>query len=213
MIGRYFLVLVLLLSSLIVLVGCGCRGERVVFQDVLVSDCAPPCWRGVIPGTTSRQETLNLLKEPPDTEPGLQRIDWGWRCSKYGSMTQVEIYLDSNDMVESITLVDPDTQYTFQSVVDEFGSPTTVLMTPCAPDTDKGFLYLVYPERGLALGSGFVPTLERPWQQPSAEIPVLQWVYFDPIASDLFSPMGEPISGCGMPYANETSPWRGFGLD
>ena len=211
MFGRHFWVLVLLTSSLIVLVGCGCSGERVVFQDVLVSDCAPPCWRGVIPGTSSRQDVLNLLKEPPDTEPGLQRIDWGWRCSKHGSMTQVEIYLDSNDVVESITLVDPDTHYTFQSVVDEFGSPPIVLMTPCAPDTDKGFLYLVYPGRGLALGSGFVPTLGRPWQQPSSQTHVYQWVYFNPIPDDLFSSMGKPIYGCGMSYANLTSPWQGFG--
>jgi len=202
-----------LLWLLIVLAGCGCAGERIVFQDVLKSNCAPPCWRGVIPGKTNRQEIVDLLKKPPDTEPGLQRMDWGWRCFKHDGMTQVTIFLDVNNVAESIILVEPDRQYTFQTAVDEFGPPTAVLMTPCAPDTDQGFIYLVYPEQGLALGSGFVATLGRPWQRPSSETHVYQWVYFNPIRSDLFSQKGYPIYGCGMSSGNETAEWQGFGPD
>ena len=195
----------------IVLAGCGCSGERVVFDNVLQSDCDPPCWRGIIPGKTDRQEVLDLLKEPLGTDPNVQRLDWGWRCFGGHGMTQVEIYLDSDDMTESITLVEPDREYTFQSGIEEFGPPVVVLMTPCAPDTDKGFVYLVFPERGLALGSGFVPTYDQPWQQPSSETRVYQWVYFAPIPSAAFPPQGGPIYGCGMSYANETSAWQGFG--
>lgn len=201
---------------LLLLVGCGCSGERIVFQDVLKSDCAAPCWRGVIPGSTDRQEMLELLGQPPDTDTAIpmawgDSLVWGERCVNHSYFSsQVKVNLDPENIVESIWLVEPDRRYTFQSAVDEFGNPAVVLMTPCSPDSDKGLIYLVYPERGLALGSSYVPTLGRSWWQPSSETRVYQWVYFDPIAADLFPSEGGPIYGCGMPYANETSPWQGF---
>jgi hypothetical protein len=200
-----------LLTILTVLAACGCGYERVVFDDVLESDCDPPCWRGIIPGETDRQQVPDLLKQPPETDPSVQRMDWGWLCFRGHGMTQVSIDLDSDDLTESITLVDPDRGYTFQRGVEEFGPPAFVLMTPCAPDTDEGFLYLVYPERGLAFGSGYLPAAwGRPWQQPSPETRVWQWVYFAPMQSAAFPPRGGPIHGCGMSYANETVAWQGF---
>jgi hypothetical protein len=196
---------------LLLLVGCGCGGERVVFQDLLLSDCSPPCWRGVVPGETDRQRILDLLTEPPDTEPGLPVLEWGERCVNGGySLAQVRIFLDSNDVVESIRLVEPAHKYTFRDAVDELGPPSLVLMTPCGPETDLGFLYLVYPERGVALGSGFVPTLNRSPYQPPAGTRVYQWLYFAPIPSDRFQAESGPIYGCGMSYANRSSGWQGF---
>jgi hypothetical protein len=211
--------MICLVWLMLLLASCGCSGERIIFQDVLKSDCAAPCWRGVIPGSTVREEMLELVSQPPDTDTAIpmawgDSLKWGERCVDHRySPPQVKINLDSKDIVESIVLVDPDQQYTFQHAFDEFGSPTVVLMTPCSPDSDLGFVYLVYPEKGLGLGSSYMPTLGRPWQQPSAETRVYQWVYFDPIAAKLFPPKGEPIYGCGMPYANVTSTWQGFGSD
>lgn len=197
---------------LFLLVGCGCSGERAVFQDLFLSDCAPPCWRGVIPGETDRQQILALLADPPDTDPGLPVLEWGKRCVNRGySLSQVKIFLDSNDVAESIRLVEPADQYTFQNAVDELGPAALVLMTPCGPETDLGFLYLVYPEQGMAVGSGFVPALDRPWQQPSSRTGVYQWIYFTPTPSDRFQAETGPIYGCGMSYANEASVWQGFG--
>jgi hypothetical protein len=203
-----------LLFLLLLLVGCGCSGERVVFQDLLLSDCAPPCWRGVVPGETDRQQILDLLAEPPGTEPGLPVLEWGERCVNGGySLSQVKIFLNSNDVVESIRLVEPAGQYTLRDAVDELGPSSLVLITPCGPETDLGFLYLVYPEQGMALGSGFVPVLDRPWQQPPAGTRVYQWLYFAPIPSDRFQAETGPIYGCGMSYANKASAWQGFGSE
>ena len=200
-----------LLLLLLLLAACGCSGERVVFQDLLLSDCSPPCWRGVVPGETDRQQILDLLAEPPDTEPGLPVLEWGERCVNRGySLPQVKVFLDSEDVVESIRLVELAGRYTFQDAVDELGPPALVLMTPCGPETDLAFLYLVYPERGLAVGSGFVSALDRPWQQPPAGTRAYQWLYFAPIPSDLFRAETGPIYGCGMSYANQASPWQGF---
>ncbi|MEJ2736242.1 MAG: hypothetical protein P8189_22200 [Anaerolineae bacterium] len=196
----------------LLLAGCGCSAERVVFQDLLLSDCVPPCWRGVVPGETSRQQILDLLVEPPDTEPGLPLLEWGRRCVNRGySLSQVKILLDSAGVAESIRLVNPANRLTFQDAVDELGLPALVLMTPCSPETDLGFLYLVYPEQGIAVGSGFVPVLDRPWQQPPAGTRVYQRLYFAPIPSDRFEARAGPIYGCGMSYANEASAWQGFG--
>ncbi len=200
-----------LLLLLLLLAGCGCSGERVVLQDLLKSDCSPPCWRKVVPGETDRRQLLDLLAEPPDTETGLPVLEWGERCVNGGySLSQVKIFVDSNDVVESVRLVEPAAQYTFHDAVDELGSPALVLMTPCGPETDLGFLYLVYPERGIAVGSGFVPVRDRPWQQPPAGTGVYQWLYFAPMPSDRFQAETGPIYGCGMSYGNEASGWQSF---
>lgn len=195
----------------LLLADCGCTGERVAFQDLPRSDCSPPCWRGVVPGETDRQQILDRLDEPPDTEPELPVLEWGERCVNAGySLSQVKIFLDSNDVVESIRLVEPGDQYTFRDAVDELGPPSLVLMTPCGPETDLGFLYLVYPERGVAVGSGFVPTLDRHWHRPSAGTRVYQWLYFAPTPPDRVQAQAGPIYGCGMSYANRSSGWQGF---
>ena len=95
---------------LLLLVGCGCRGERIVFQDVLKSDCIAPCWRGVIPGSTDRQGILDLLSQPPDTDTSIpmtwsESLKWGERCVDHRySPSQVKINLDSKDVAESIRL-------------------------------------------------------------------------------------------------------------
>ena len=197
---------------LLLLAGCGCSTEHVVFQDLLMSDCAPPCWRGVVPGETFRQQILDLLAEPPDTEPGLPVLEWGDRCVNGGySLSQVKISLDLAWVAESIRLVEPANRLTFQDAVDELGPPALVLMTPCSPETDLGFLYLVYPEQGIAMGSGFVPVLDRPWRQPATGTRVYQRLYFTPIPSDRFEAQAGPIYGCGMSYGNEASAWQGFG--
>lgn len=197
---------------LLVLTGCGCATERAVFQDLLQSDCASPCWRGIIPGRTDRQQILGLLGEPPSADPGLPVLEWGERCVNGGySLSQVKIFFDSADVAESIRLVEPAGQYTFQDAVDEHGSPALVMMTPCGPETELGFLYLVYPELGIAAGSGFVPAVGQPWQQPSAGTRVTQWLYFAPVPPAGFEAKAGPIYGCGMSYANEVAAWQGFG--
>ena len=155
-----------------------------------------------------------MLVEPTDTDPGLPVLEWGDRCVNEGySLSQVKIYLDAADVVESIRLVEPTVHYTFQDAVSELGAPALVLMTPCGPDTELGFLYLVYSELGIAVGSGFMPVLDLPWQQPPAGTKVTQWLYFAPLPSDGFEAETGPIYGCGMSYGNEASAWQGFGSE
>jgi hypothetical protein len=220
MLGKIRLICLLLLICLLpLLAGCSRCDEQVVFQDVLKSDCASPCWRGIMPGSTNRTRVLELLGEQPNTDTADMalptkwgsRLEWGTRCldSRY-SLAQVTIGLDPENVVESITLVEPDRRYTFQNVFDEAGPPTFVLGTTCSPDSDQGIVYLVYPQRGLAVGSGYVPVLGQPWQQPRSETRIYQQITFEPMAPDLFSPTEGPIYGCGMPYANGLSPWQGF---
>ena len=117
---------------LLLLSACGCNDERIVFQEVIKSECAPPCWRGVIPGSTNRPEMLDLLRVPPDSDTGMvmswgDTIEWGKRCvDRRYSPPQVTINVDPEDVVQSITLVEPDQRYTFQHAFDEFWPPVVV---------------------------------------------------------------------------------------
>jgi hypothetical protein len=142
------------LLSLPLLAGCGCR-DTLVFEDVLRSECEPPCWRGIIPEETTRRQVVQLLgREPEEGDPTLPRMSWGDRCIQGGGVYQVRIGLNSADVVVSIKLAERDGRYTFEDVVKDWGTPGRVMVNHCAPDTNLGYLYLAYPREGVAFATG-----------------------------------------------------------
>lgn len=198
------------LIFLSILAGCGCSNDM-VFDDVLQSECAPPCWRGIVPGVTTRDEVRELLdKEAEVDEPSFPIMRWGSRCVKGRALYQVEIWFDRSDVVVSVTLAEADPIYTFADVVTEHGTPSAVMINECSPESNLGFIYLVYHKDGMAFASGFVPVLGEPWQTPSAKERVYQWYYFVPTSTDKMLLQDGVIPGCGLGFYSSSSEWSGF---
>jgi hypothetical protein len=105
--------------------------EDIVFDNVLESDCSPPCWRGIIPGATTGDEAVKLLDREAEigASPALS-ISWGTCCAKHWSATQVQLLLDPTDgVVKSIILGDPARGYRFGDAVRDHGPPSSVMMS------------------------------------------------------------------------------------
>jgi hypothetical protein len=198
---------------LIALSGCGCS-NHLVLDDIFQSDCDPPCWRGIVPGVTTREEVKEILGEQPEGEdPSFPVLRWGNRCVKGGGVSQVKILFDQANVVASVTLAETDPRYTFGDVVSEHGPPSSVMMNECSPDSMLGYIYLVYHQDGVAFATGYVPVLGEPWQRPSARERVYQWIYFAPTTADKMLLKEGIISGCGpvFSYNTDSSEWLGFG--
>jgi len=200
-----------MLLLLSMLAACGCRND-LVFDNVLQSECDPPCWRGITPGMTTRDEVLETLgKGFKGEDPSFPVIRWGTRCVEGGGLSQVKIDLSPADRVVSIKLVETEPRYTFADVVSRHGPPSSVMVNECAPDSDLGFVYLVYPEAGMAFATGYVRVLGEPWQRPSAEERVFQWIYFAPTSPDRALLEDGILPGCGLRFYSYSSEWLGFG--
>ncbi len=199
------------LLLLIFLAGCGCS-DAPSFDNVLQSGCDPPCWRGIVPGVTTRTEVIELLgKEPDVDDPSFPEMNWGNRCVNGRGVPQVTIWFNRSDVVASITLAETKSQRTFEDVVRERGTPSAVMVNECSPESDLGYIYLVYHKDGVAFVSGFVPVLDKPWKTPSARERVYRWIYFVPTSADKMLLEDGIIPGCGLRFYSDSSEWLGFG--
>ncbi len=218
LIGRAAVVLVFAM-----LAGCSCPydlrlpwdrvcRDDIVFQDVLWSSCDPPCWRGITPGETKRDEILELVGTPPrEQDQSLPHMSWGNRCMNNSPRPQVEITTSGDDgVVRTIMLIDPDREYTFADVVEEHGEPSAVMEADCGPEVMDGYIYLAYHEAGLAFASGRVATLQADWQHPASNERVTQWFFFLPTSTDTMLLEEFVIFPCYSPASSLSSEWAGF---
>jgi hypothetical protein len=136
---------------------------------------------------------------------------WGICCIKGGSVSQVEARFGQSNTVVSIRLVAVGPRLTFADVVKEHGAPSAVMANECSPESNLGYIYLVYHEEGMAFASGFVPVLGEPWQTPSGEERVYQWIYFAPTTADQMLLQEGIIPGCGLSFYSYSADWSGFG--
>jgi hypothetical protein len=200
-----------LLTLLTILAACGCSND-LTFDDVLQSECSPPCWRDIVPGVTARGKVVELLGREPEVEDlSLPVWRWGSRCIKGGDVSQVRIGFDQSDTVVSITLAEAEPRITFADIVREHGAPTAVMINECSPESDLGYIYLVYHEDGVAFASGSVPVLDQPWQTPSAKERVYRWSYFEPTSPDRMLLQDGILPCCGLRFYSYSSEWSGFG--
>jgi hypothetical protein len=187
--------------------------DKIVFEHVLQSDCAPPCWRDITPGLTDRNQVFALLDHESETiGASISAVAWGQRCAQDLASPQVEIQIDpTSEIVDSIMLAETERDCTFGDVVGEYGLPNNVMMNMVGPESSEGCVYLVYPEKGVAFVSGNIIVLGRAWQRPSADQKVYQWIYFAPTEPGRLLIKEGLIRGCGFQDDSFISDWSGFG--
>jgi hypothetical protein len=186
--------------------------DKIVFEHVLQSDCAPPCWRDITPGLTDRNQVLGLLDHESELRSYPSTLAWGHRCAQDLASPQVAILIDpASKVVNSIMLAETERDYTFGDVVRDHGPPSNVMMNMIGPESNKGCIFLVYPEKGVAFVSGDITVLGRVWQQPSADQKVYQWIYFAPTEPGRLLIKEGLIPGCGLADDSFISDWSGFG--
>jgi len=153
--------------------------------------CKPPCWRGVVPGQSTRQETAQAVEQLyadgwADHIIGDNSVEWRYEIypSPFTSEGRVDIYLDGN-VVKKIygTVL---FYYSVGTLVEQFGPPEGIrsnegVCSSCEEWEPPESLYtpenglwvdLLYPTQGLWFW------LETPRDGIGCICPEMKVVYF-----------------------------------
>ncbi|HEX2914517.1 MAG TPA: hypothetical protein VH186_27195 [Chloroflexia bacterium] len=177
--------------------------------------CKPPCWEGLIPGQTTGEEALNILKQNPlvavaeisypGPTTGGNYVGWNWVTApknRYGSVG------DGGDAVfrgsaHVIDLIRPKYTITFKlsQVIAKYGEPSHVIaIDVTGPDLGSPkeyYLGFVYLPMGflLYLKTGNIPTL-------TADIALS--------GPQFFIPGEDGFRRFGSPPLKVLVPWQGY---
>ena len=130
----------------ILLVLSSCHPKQ-VDENILGTElCSPPCWRGIIPGTTTKTEVVETLAQ--------------WKLDGTGTWSELPEdirWLDNNgERYKYLHVKDDIIQYIrfevdatkLQYVIDNYGSPDSISIHQCVDCLGYG-ISLNYPNSGL----------------------------------------------------------------
>jgi hypothetical protein len=141
-----YLIVVLLLTLFVV----ACQPLPSMIDD---NSCSAPCWTGIIPGETNREEALEILKSSSlikqDTitsansqdNPYHDQISWDSIYDTTGF-----IFLENNT-VEVIIFLDENVP--LQELIQKYGDPDQVIIAPFQGSSFT--IYTLYLEKGIFL--------------------------------------------------------------
>ncbi len=214
------LALVTVLSASAVLTGCQLFKEPVPIEikELMYGwlenpSCLPPCWEGMTPGQTTKQEALAIIEQHPlatdleiyerATTDGEERGTAYWRWKGTTDEGGLVSFLDST--VYAVTVSNPSKLLTFQDIIDAYGEPSYVKAS-AYPSSDGSYtiyrLGFVYLSQGFALG----------WSESNVRKP-----QFGPDWNEFNLYFFEPtLDGFGLAWAGsavageDLVPWRGM---
>lgn len=118
--------------------------------------CAPPCWEGIIPGQTSLQEAIELIKNIPGFEiTATFRDGVSWTGKSFRGHASVGE--TGNTISYMIMKIGTYKNINIQEAIDVFGEPPNIQVFACGPSC---FVNIIYPNFGLALGLEIGPTVD-----------------------------------------------------
>lgn len=132
------------------------RPLSTVFDNMV---CEPPCWKNIVPGVSTYEQTLEILKTISITENQLHESAMGMDTvtktifykvynSKTNKFTEwVEIIFTASDIVERIHFTSASDKITLPYVISRFGEPKDAILGYWGPR--PGLLIMGYPERGI----------------------------------------------------------------
>ena len=158
-------------------------------SSVLTSDCEPPCWYGIRPGTTTRWEALSILEQMKHVDKNsilleqernsieIARINWAFQRPAVDSLGSVEI---KDDHVAAITILTVGSL----KVSDAFaklGQPEQ-MWTHAGRGEAREFLEitLLYPAKGYAIEANIDLEGKPNFVEIDESTPVFRVTYLDP---------------------------------
>ncbi len=210
--------LVLLLISVV-----GCTWLSPGASVLELSSCEPPCWNGITPGVTSKQETLDILSQLPIVEQdSLVVVGRPWQLfddtlrfslSPPGFLSRrPAVYGEAEILdgrVAELTLCGQ-LRITFGDVVGRTGPPN-IIITVSGGEQGGLIVTALNPSLGLEYGYGtnYVPTDLRSELSPEIELSCL--TYFDPALYDQMLDAGLFANGYAPLPRMLLQPWAGYG--
>ncbi len=141
----------LILAAALTLALTACFGPGVDPAILGEEGCRPPCWKGIVPGTTTESEAIEALqarRTPGPTAPELELQDEGlvWSSGPFGTRVRLEM---EADLITALRLAPRRTRLT--DAVAVLGQPEAFLGG--AQGAEGYQLVVYYPTRGVVLGA------------------------------------------------------------
>jgi len=175
------------------------------------SSCALPCWQGIVPGITTRDEALTILRDSPliqgesllsqdfAADPG--GVGWDWR----GSISSLEDRPNlgwSEGIVREITIFPP-SGITVEEMINGYGIPERVSVLDVGiPEDPQYGVSLYYAHNGFEVRIFSIVGYHDAELKPSDPITFI--VIFEPL------PIEEYLSSFGF-IVVKIPEWRGYG--
>ena len=153
--------LIFALAIVLGLSSCKSQGDNLETLDPNLYDqswltgkpCAAPCWYGLEPGMSSREDSITKVEQLPFIDSSSKRITGligaGFQFKKNqepGSLT-----LGFKDDVLDAIYFHPNYQITFDQAVEKLGSPDGFWLRPIAPDAGGCELMVIWKNKRIIL--------------------------------------------------------------
>ena len=117
--------------------------------------CSAPCWQGIEPGVTSRDDVITKVKDLPFIDKNnvnLSTTGASFLCKypRINSQSCVAISFNNNNILQILWLT-PNYPITFEQVVDYLGPPDGFSLGPVDPGATACYLGLIWKERQLII--------------------------------------------------------------
>jgi hypothetical protein len=207
------LVISIIVFALLNLLGsCTLINRREPLPALVDSPCVPPCWQGIIPGESSKEEVEDLSADIPGIDLEYSKWLGSWNIYDDRFLLQFkdgkgegQIRIVDN-YIHSISIYD-DVNLTLEQAIGLYGEPESIIIEHEEPgDVILLSINLLYPNQGLLLtySEGDYGTAHI---QPGK---MIEWVVFvDPKRYGASLTEG-PAYIEGEAFRNNRYPWSGY---
>lgn len=126
------------------------RSDRLLQDDSFVSDepCAPPCWRGIVPGETNWNDALNIIRDDSEltslqtrTDEATRQIGAAWGQRDGDNCCQM---FSQDGQTVSFIVAQTTPRVRFGQVVAKHGEPSYIIGDTVSPD--QALVSVYYPD-------------------------------------------------------------------
>lgn len=188
-------------------------------KDIFVPSpsCKLPCWIGITPGVTSKQEFTNIIDSSPNIKKE-QRIFFTFYQDFLKTLEikvkfqplKPRIHMDAMFYKDKVATIDiyQNIDITLGEIINEFGTPESVLIDGYAPHVSRANLNLYYPSKGIIFSLPY----KNIDSKCSPKDKVTNIMIYDPNIFQLLITRGMITQIHDGKPENNFMPWSGYGI-
>ncbi|MBE7435979.1 MAG: hypothetical protein HS100_18830 [Anaerolineales bacterium] len=186
------------------------------------SNCTPPCWKGIVPGETSKERLLEILSELPNVNQGEIGVTGPWdgyddgvifNVSSDSSLSKSQsVYIETRIISDNVVVINftGDIDITLGEMINKTDEPELVMIQA----NPFGGLWIsgVLPTKGISFGYATIELQESSQLEIKPETD-LKWVtYFSPsLYHELLERGWFSMGNIDLPIVDIQYNWAGYG--
>jgi hypothetical protein len=186
-----------------------------VIQD---TSCSPPCWKGITPGQTTRQETLSILNALPEVDQSTIRPmsvvnvndSYYWDFIPHTGDIWARVFIDQ-DIVFAVNFFPDKKGLPLGTAIQYLGEPEKILVIWVNGDKSFVTIYSIYQSKGVVLASLIMPYHRDELAEVNSETLVDGFWYFEPGLFTELMTSNYVVNLNPEVLSQRIRPWPGYG--